>query len=110
MAEHEKLPQDQRAVEIQVLGADDTTHEGGTIGASATAVAIPTGSKVMEVSLALDSHVKFGGTGQTAVTTGDRFLPAGSYLYAVLSGQEEVSVIRAASESTTGPISVTRMR
>ena len=112
-ANDEVLPRDVTAQPVQALGVDDSTHFALATTASSTRGAFDTTSKIVEVVVSAPCHMKFG-DGTVTATTSDRLVLAGSYVYKIFThpgeAQTHVAVIRAASESSDGVVSITKMR
>ena len=97
-------------VTVQVLGVDDSTHQRVSLGAAAVRVDLSTQRpriRVIEINLSEAAYIALG-DGTVTATTGDRYLPAGSYYYRLLGDQTHISLLEVSGAG--GIASVTAAR
>lgn len=105
------MPKDIASYPVQCLAPDESTHVQVTVSGTSAEIPIPTGVLVYELNVSVDCHVRVGLSAQGAATTADRYLPAGSYVYSVMSvDHEEIVIIKAATVSGSGIASFVQLR
>jgi hypothetical protein len=95
---------------VQALAPEETTHAQVTVSGTSATLTIAAQTTVYELNVSVDCHVRAGASGQAAATTADRYLPAGSYVYATLSTHETIVIIKAATVSGSGIASLVKLR
>jgi hypothetical protein len=99
------LPRDVNSVPIQVLSIDYLTSVVGAIGAASARVAVPTTTKIIQISNTQDMWVKFGDNTVTAsAAAGSVLFPAGER---VIQTPENITHMAFIQDSTNGNVCVT---
>jgi hypothetical protein len=104
------MPKDRASYPIPALAPEETTHVQVTVSGTSAEIPLTVSTAVYELNTSVDSHIRVGLASQGAATTADRYLPAGSYVYAKLSEHEEIVIIKAASVSGSGVASMVKLR
>jgi hypothetical protein len=98
------LPKDDNGQPIPVLAPG--TVANAAVGASSATLAIPSGSKVVEVGASTDSWLVWGTSGSTSSNSTGMFFPKGVAVYSIPGGVTHIAHIQ---DSTAGRISITRL-
>lgn len=86
------MPSDDSSVKIQVLAPEDATTAIGTSSGTSVRLAIPVGSRVVEVAASDGIHWQFGNSAVVA-TTSNKFQGAGTIPYKVPEGVTHLAFI-----------------